>query len=129
MDREISTEYMSAPDYPERVKDAIREMHRQVGDLVTDERGIATRGLLVRHLVMPDDLAATREAMRFLAREISTNTYVNIMSQYRPCGEARKYRSLNRSITGEEYNRAIEAALAEGITRLDERVGIRLRFL
>jgi putative pyruvate formate lyase activating enzyme len=128
MDPEICLELMNAPDYPETVRAAIREMHGQVGDLTTDDRGIAVRGLLVRHLVMPEGLAATREAMRFLAREISTNTYVNIMSQYGPCGTAHQYRSINRRITREEFAGALEIAREEGISRLDERTGLRMRF-
>jgi putative pyruvate formate lyase activating enzyme len=128
MDSEVCKLMMDAPDYPEVVKDALREMHRQVGDLRTDDRGIATRGLLVRHLVMPNDLAGTREAMQFLAKEISPDTYVNIMNQYRPCGRATENDSINRAVTGEEYSRAVETAREEGITRLDERVGFRIRF-
>lgn len=128
LDSQVGRVFMNAPDYPQVVQAAIREMHRQVGDLQTDERGIATRGLLIRHLVMPDDLSTTRTAMRFLAREISTNTYVNIMDQYRPCGRAHEHPSTSRSITAEEYRRAIETAKEEGIARLDRRVGFRLRF-
>ncbi len=79
--------YAEAPDYPQVVTAALKEMHRQTGDLEMDEDGIAMRGLLVRHLVLPEGLAGTREAMRFLAKEISGNTYVNIMDQYHPCGE------------------------------------------
>ncbi len=129
MDSAISSALMNAPDYPEVVRAALREMHRQVGDLRMDERGIALRGLLVRHLVMPDNLADTRKAMAFLAREISTNTYVNIMNQYRPCGRAMEHPSTRRSITREEYRAAVDAALQEGITRLDQRTGFRLRFI
>jgi putative pyruvate formate lyase activating enzyme len=128
MDPKTSKEMMDAEDYPEIVRKAILEMHRQVGDLQTDERGIATRGLLVRHLVMPNDLAGTREAMRFLAKEVSTNTYVNIMNQYRPCGRAFENPDINRSVNRDEYLEAIETAQQEGITRLDERVGLRMRF-
>jgi len=129
MDSEVSKVLMTAPDYPEVVKAAVREMHRQVGDLQIDKKGVATRGLLVRHLVMPDDLSGTREVMRFLASEISTNTYVNIMDQYRPCGRAFEHPGTRRSITAEEYARAIETAYEEGIARLDERRGFRLRFI
>lgn len=114
--------YCKSPDYPDIARLAIKEMHRQVGDLVLDERGHARRGLLVRHLVMPDDLAGTREAMRFLAREISKNTYVNIMDQYRPCGEdSARFPELQRRITAEEYQAALDAAHAEGLHRLDDR--------
>ena len=80
----VAEELCQAEDYPEIARRAVREMHRQVGDLVMNEAGVAQRGLLVRHLVMPDGLAGTREIMEFLAREISPNTYVNVMGQYRP---------------------------------------------
>ena len=129
MDSRMSKELMNAPDYPEVARAAIIEMHRQVGDLQINEKGIATRGLLVRHLVMPDDLAETRKAMRFLATEVSTNTYVNIMNQYRPCGRAHEYPKLDRSVTHDEYTRAIDEALEEGIERLDDRVSLRLKYL
>ncbi|HTY22753.1 MAG TPA: radical SAM protein [Desulfomonilaceae bacterium] len=128
MDSQISQELMNAADYPDVARAAIIEMHRQVGDLQINEKGIATRGLLVRHLVMPDDMAGTREAMRFLAKEVSTNTYVNIMNQYRPCGRAYEHSKLDRSVSRVEYTRAIEAAREEGIERLDDRVSLRLRF-
>jgi putative pyruvate formate lyase activating enzyme len=127
-DRTIAGKLMDAEDYPEIAFAAVREMHRQVGDLQINENGIATRGLLVRHLVMPKDLAGTRQIMRFLAREVSPNTYVNIMDQYRPCGEAFKDPDIARSINREEYAHAIEMAKEEGITRLDRRTGFRLRF-
>lgn len=129
MDSEASKLLMNAPDYPDVVKAAIREMHRQVGDLELNQKGVATRGLLVRHLVMPDDLASTRQAMRFLAEEISSNTYVNVMSQYRPCGRAFEDARIARSVTRREYEAALKAAEEQGITRLDERAPIRLRFL
>ncbi len=119
--------YSKAKDYPEVARAAVREMHRQVGDLQIDERGIATRGLLVRHLVMPGDIAGTAEVMRFLAEEISKDTYVNVMAQYRPCGEAHKFPEISRRITDEEYAAAVRAATRAGLHRLDERR--RLRFL
>ncbi|MBI4965700.1 MAG: radical SAM protein [Desulfomonile tiedjei] len=128
MDPKICKDMMDAEDYPEIVHHAILEMHRQVGDLELDSRGIATRGLLVRHLVMPNELAGTREAMRFLAKEVSANTYVNIMDQYRPCGRAFDQPEINRSVNHQEYVEAIGMAQQEGITRLDERVGARMRF-
>jgi putative pyruvate formate lyase activating enzyme len=121
LDRRTAQRMCNAPDYPETVKAAIREMHRQVGDLRTDPEGIATRGLLVRHLVMPEGLAQTREAMEFLADEISKETYVNVMDQYRPCGEAHSHRDLSRRITREEYAEALEAARRAGLHRLDSR--------
>ena len=94
-------------------------MHRQVGDLVFDRRGVAQRGLLIRHLVLPEGKADTREIMQFISREISTNTYVNIMSQYRPCGDVTGIKALQRSISRTEFRDAISAAKAEGLTRLD----------
>ncbi|MBF0477728.1 MAG: radical SAM protein, partial [Deltaproteobacteria bacterium] len=121
-----AAKFMNAPDYPDIVKAAIKEMHRQVGDLYMDDRGIAMRGLLVRHLVMPADLAGTREAMRFLAQDVSTHTYVNIMDQYRPCGLAGQFDELARRPTMEEYDQARLAAGDEGMTRLDRRERIRI---
>jgi putative pyruvate formate lyase activating enzyme len=108
-----------APDYPEVAREAIREMYCQVGDLVVDEAGIAQRGLLVRHLVLPQGLAGTREIMRFICQEISANTYVNIMSQYRPCGDVSSIKALQRSVSRNEFRDALNAAKAEGITRID----------
>jgi putative pyruvate formate lyase activating enzyme len=118
-DSDIAEKTCNAKDYPEIAQKALVEMHRQVGDLVIDENGIAQRGLLVRHLVLPNDLAGTREVMRFLARKISPDTYVNIMSQYRPCGRAAEIKDLTRSISDKEYQQATGAAKDAGITRLD----------
>jgi putative pyruvate formate lyase activating enzyme len=109
----------SATDYPEVARAAIVEMHRQVGDLVIDESGLAKRGLLVRHLVLPNGAAGTREIMRFLAQKISPDTYVNIMDQYRPCGRAAETEGLSRGLTRKEYQAALVQAEEEGITRLD----------
>ena len=117
----ISRKYLKAPDYPEKAREALREMHRQVGDLMLNENGIAVRGILLRHLVMPGGAAGTRDIMRFIAKEISPNTYVNVMDQYRPCGNAYKYPPLDRCITHDEYEEALRAAREEGITRFDER--------
>jgi putative pyruvate formate lyase activating enzyme len=118
---EMARTYLKAPDYPERAREALKEMHRQVGDLVLDEKGIALRGIILRHLVMPGGVAGTREIMRFIAEEISSNTYVNIMDQYRPYGDSYKYPPLDRGISDGEYKEALRAAREEGITRLDER--------
>jgi putative pyruvate formate lyase activating enzyme len=125
-DSKVAARFCSAPDYPEKVQTAVKEMHRQVGDLALDQAGIAQSGLLIRHLVMPDGLASTREIMRFLAKEVSGDTYVNVMSQYRPCGEAHNFPELRRSITTEEFRGAVSMAKEEGIHRLDERRLIRL---
>ncbi len=120
-DPEMARRYLKAPDYPDRAKDAIREMHRQVGDLALNDKGIAQKGVLLRHLVMPEGVAGTREIMRFIAREISPDTYVNIMDQYHPCGKASKYPPLDRCITHDEYEEALRAAREEGIRRFDRR--------
>ncbi len=117
---DVAEKYSQAPDYPAVVEAALKEMHRQTGDLVMDEQGIALRGLLVRHLVLPAGLAGTREAMRFLATEISRDTYVNIMEQYYPCGDLIPPDSpLSRRITREEFREAVRIAKEEGITRID----------
>jgi len=118
---EAAQEYANARDYPEKAKAAFREMHRQVGDLVFDAKGIALRGMLVRHLILPERLAGTQEVMRFLASEISPDTYVNIMDQYHPCGKIRASSPLGRTITRAEYDEAVKAAQEEGIHRLDRR--------
>lgn len=118
---EIAKAACNAEDYPEVVRKAIVEMHRQVGDLVTDESGIAQRGILLRHLVLPSGLAGTSEIMRFIARKISLNTYVNIMPQYRPCGRADEIKELSVYLSQKDYKMALEAAKEEGIERLDSR--------
>jgi putative pyruvate formate lyase activating enzyme len=119
-DPKVAEALCGAADYPEATRRALKEMHRQVGDLVLNERGVAQWGLLVRHLVLPEGLSGTREIMRFLATEISPNTYVNVMSQYRPCGRSAEVAALTRTITDEEYREAVRVAREEGITRLDE---------
>jgi putative pyruvate formate lyase activating enzyme len=108
-------------DYPAINRAAVKEMHRQVGDLQLDKRGIAQWGLLVRHLVLPDGLAGTKEIMKFLSREISPQTYVNVMGQYRPCGRAGEHPSLRRVLTGLEHAEAQRLAREAGLTRLDRR--------
>jgi putative pyruvate formate lyase activating enzyme len=108
-------------DYPAANRDAVQEMHRQVGDLQLDRRGIAQRGLLVRHLVLPGGSAGTAEVVRFLAEEISRDTYLNIMSQYRPCYKAPEFPELNRCITSAEYAEAVRSAEQAGLHRLDHR--------
>ncbi len=118
-DPEVAMKYSKARDYPSVAKSAIKEMHRQVGDLIIDDRGIALRGLLVRHLVLPEGLAGTEEVVRFLAEEISPNTYTNIMAQYYPCFKAYNYPPLDRRITQDEYRMAVKAARDAGLLRLD----------
>ncbi len=118
----FSQAYLLAKDYPQAAKAAIAEMHRQVGVLKLDERGIAKRGVLVRHLVMPGRVAGTRQIMRFLAG-LSPDTYVNVMAQYRPAHKvsATHYAEINRRITPQEYEQAVRAAHDAGLWRLDER--------
>lgn len=118
---EIAEATCSAKDYPEVVCQALIEMHRQVGDLLVDESGIARQGLLIRHLVLPSDLAGTREIMKFIATKISRNSYVNIMSQYRPCGRAAEIKELSVSLSQKDFNTALQVAEEEGVTRLDMR--------
>jgi putative pyruvate formate lyase activating enzyme len=110
-----------APDYPDAARKAILEMHRQVGDLVMDASGPAKRGLLIRHLVMPDGLAETLEIMKFIATRISANTYVNVMPQYHPSGDIGGMKSLCRQISPKEHAKALQSALDAGLTRIDKR--------
>lgn len=109
----------NAPDYPEIARAAIKEMFRQVGNLETGDSGLAHRGLLIRHLVMPGMTDQTEAIMDFIANKISKETYVNIMPQYRPFGEAENMPELNRMITREEYKAALESAVSAGLERLD----------
>jgi len=122
----VAEQYSKAPDYPKVAKLALKEMHRQVGDLILVEQGIARRGLLVRHLVLPQNLAGTEQIMDFLASQISKNTYVNIMDQYYPCGEIEAGSPLARRITHQEFEQALAAARQAGLTRLDKREKFRL---
>lgn len=109
-DPQVAESACQAGDYPEIARKALLEMHRQVGDLQVDELGIARRGLLIRHLVLPDGLAGTREIMKFIAQSLSPDSYVNIMSQYRPCGRAAEVRGLNSILKTDEYHLALQAA-------------------
>ncbi|MBI9074105.1 MAG: radical SAM protein [Desulfatibacillum sp.] len=118
---EIAGKTCQAPDYRQVACAALREMHRQVGDLQINKQGLATRGLLVRHLVLPGRMAGTKQIMEFIAREISPNTYVNIMPQYRPLGRAGEIPGLEEALHFREYEQAVAEALKAGISRLDER--------
>jgi putative pyruvate formate lyase activating enzyme len=124
--RESGKLYAKAPDYAEVARKAIVEMHRQVGDLVMDGAGVAVRGLLVRHLVMPGGLDETREILGFLAREVSVDTYVNVMDQYRPCGRANQFPPIDRMLTKDEYQEALRLARDAGLQRLDEKDWLRI---
>lgn len=116
----IAQQYSKAPSYPAVNQAAVRAMHAQVGDLQIGPDGLAQRGLLVRHLVLPHNLAGSGEVMRFLAQEISPRTYVNIMAQYRPLYRAAQYPKLNRRITAQEYRQALDCALEAGLTQLEQ---------
>lgn len=118
-DSATARHYSHVKNYWEVNQAAIREMHRQVGDLVIDERGLARRGLLVRHLVLPEGLSNTEKVMKFLSGKISKNTYLNLMDQYRPCYRASEYPPLVRPITRQEYQEALELAHKYGLQRLD----------
>ena len=111
--------YSGVPDYPAVNRAAVREMHRQVGDLEISH-GLARRGLLVRHLVLPEGLAGTQAVVDFLAG-LSTETYLNVMGQYRPCQEARDLPPLDRRVTRTEVAAARDMAMRAGLERLDAR--------
>ncbi len=129
-DEKTAERLSGVKDYPEVNRAAVKEMHRQVGDLKTDENGIAERGLLVRHLVLPEGLAGTEGVVKFLANEVSTNTYLNIMSQYRPCHRAFDIPGLDRPLKDHEFNEAIRLAHQQGLYRLDkEQFPQSLRFV
>ncbi len=118
--------YLKAKDYPDAARGAIREMHRQVGPLQFDSRGLALRGVLVRHLVMPGEVAGTPEILRFLAEEISPETYVNVMGQYHPAGKVasgqwrNRYTDIDRRIHAQELQTAVSLARTLGL-RVDRR--------
>lgn len=116
-DSRIADELSAAPDYPEVSRKALKEMHRQVGDLTMDRSGIAQKGLIIRHLVLPEGKAGTENIMKFIAAEISRDSYVNIMDQYRPCYEAHHSEGLNRRITSQEYDEALAIARKHGLSR------------
>jgi putative pyruvate formate lyase activating enzyme len=120
-DSELARKYSKVRNYVEVNRAAVSEMHRQVGDLVLDRDGIARRGLLVRHLVLPGGIAGTERVLAFLAEEVSRDTYVNLMGQYGPCYRADEYPEIDRPITTEEYRDALAAAQRFGLTRLDRR--------
>jgi len=119
-DPEVGERCSGVPDYPEVMRAGLREMHRQVGDLALDDEGVATRGLLVRHLVLPEGLSGSEGVLGFLA-ELSQDTYVNIMGQYHPCFRHREDPRLGRSPSAEEMRQAFDIAERVGLRRLDER--------
>jgi putative pyruvate formate lyase activating enzyme len=119
-ERENAAKYSrGANDYPEIAKAAIIEMHRQVGVLKLDKYHIAQRGLIIRHLVLPGDLAGTEAFIKFVAEELDPGTYVNIMNQYRPCYEAHHFPELSRPIISREYQNALVIARQHKLSNLD----------
>ena len=120
-DRNIARRFSKIGNYPEVNRRAVAEMHRQVGDLVLDRQGVALRGLLIRHLVLPGGLAGTAEVAVFLAEQISLHTYINVMAQYRPAYRAREFPPLDRPVSQEEYRQAVELMHSHGLNRLDQR--------
>jgi putative pyruvate formate lyase activating enzyme len=125
-DGDTAQAFADAPDYPSILREALVEMHRQVGDLLLDEEGVARKGLLIRHLVMPEGLAGTDEILAWISENLSRNTYINIMDQYRPCGASHQHPALTRRITGAEYQEAIDTARRYGLHRLDQRRAFRI---
>jgi putative pyruvate formate lyase activating enzyme len=118
-DERLGRRYSGVRDYVRVNRAAVKEMHRQVGDLELDAQGLAVRGLLVRHLVLPGGAAGTEAAMRFLARQVSADTYVNVMDQYRPCHRAGQVPEVDRPPTAAEIDEALAAARRHGIHRID----------
>jgi len=114
-DNEVARKYSSAPGYFEIMEKALKEMHRQVGDLVTDKIGVARSGLIVRHLVLPEGLSGTKKIMYFIAREISPHTYISLMAQYFPAYQAGQFPLLSRRINREEYREALQTFKEEGL--------------
>lgn len=115
-DSAIGKKLANAEDYFEIAKNSLKEMQGQVGDLILDEKGIAKRGIILRHLVLPEGLAGTDKIFKFIKDEISANIYINIMDQYRPCGQAGEFPSINRRITSTEYQEAVNMALKYKLT-------------
>ncbi len=123
-DPEVARKYSKVRDYVVVNQAALKEMHRQVGDLSVDDYGIARRGVLLRHLVLPDGLAGTREVLRFVAEALSPRTYINIMAQYRPCYRAGEFPELGRRPSAVEVREAVAAAKGLGLQRLDDRSAV-----
>ncbi|MFQ5996181.1 MAG: radical SAM protein [Dehalococcoidales bacterium] len=129
-DEKTGEQLSGIKNYPQVNRAAVKEMHHQVGDLQLDEQGVAQHGLLVRHLVLPNRLAGTEDVVRFLAQEVSTDTYLNIMAQYRPCYKAFAIPQLARPVNRQEFSEAIDLAHQQGLSRLDkEQISLPLRLI
>lgn len=114
-DNAAAMKYSLASGYPELNREAVREMFRQVGNLVLDEQDVAIRGLIIRHLILPEGISGTEGVMRFLAGHISTDVYISLMSQYFPAFKATAFKELSRRITAEEYDDAYRIMLKHGL--------------
>jgi putative pyruvate formate lyase activating enzyme len=126
---DLARRYLAKRDYPAVARESVREMHRQVGDLVLDEHGMARRGILVRHLVMPGLLAETEAILGFIASELGPGTYVNVMAQYYPAGRTGEFPEIDRQLYRSEFERALELADTLGLRRLDDRSRAAVRRL
>ena len=126
-DPEMARRYIRAPNYPEAARRTIKEMHRQVGSLVLDEDNLALRGMIVRHLVMPGEIVGTREILHWITQELGPDTYVNVMPQYCPAGKVsdKEHAEINRTITLQEFQKALEFADESGLRNLDRRSLLR----
>lgn len=113
----VAKRYSDAYDYPLIMKETLKEMHRQVGDLIVDRNGLAKKGLLIRHLVLPNNTTDSYKVLNFIAKEISKDSYVNIMDQYRPCYKATDFKEISRRITYNEYDKVLEYAHNLGLHR------------
>ncbi len=118
-DSATALKYLQVHNYPKVNQAAVKEMHRQVGELVLDKQGIARRGLLIRHLVLPENSAGTEQILAFIAQEISPDTYLNLMDQYRPCYRANELPPLDRRLRRSEFQVARVQAGKHGLHRLD----------
>jgi putative pyruvate formate lyase activating enzyme len=117
LDPTLAARYCHAEDYPAVAWESVKEMHRQVGDLVIDERGVARRGLIIRHLVMPGAAADTRKVLKRIGTELSPASYVNIMAQYYPCHRASEFPEISRRLSMGEYEEAVRYGQSIGLTR------------
>lgn len=112
--------YTAAADYPQRMREALIEMQRQVGSLVVDGEGCARSGLMIRHLLMPGLLEETKAILHFIAQHLPQDTYLNIMAQYHPCGRAEAFAELLDAISPEDYQIALDSTHQQGLNRLDQ---------
>lgn len=115
-DNEMSTQYSDAPDYPEYNQTAAKQMYQQLGEAKFDTQGLIIRGMIIRHLVLPENIAGTAKIMRFIAQEISPQTYISLMSQYLPYHQADGYPKLSRRISEAEYDEAKSILLESGLS-------------